>query len=281
MPKGDPHARANILGVGIHAVDMVRAVGLIDSAIAEHRKGVVCLTGVHGVMEARKDSDFRSVLNRAFLNLPDGRPTVWIGRLEGFTRMDHGPGPQLMLSVCEMSLAKGYTHFLYGGKAGVAEDLRKELLAKFPSIKIVGTYTPPFRPLNTDDERNLRRMFSDLEPDITWIGLSTPKQEKFMAKYIEQLRTKVMVGVGAAFDMHTGRIKDSPEWMKRAGLAWLYRLLQEPRRLWRRYLGANPRFLCEITLQLLRLKKYDLEDLGPESLLESELTVLDHGSIDA
>lgn len=164
-----------------------------------------------------------------------------------------------MLKVCEMSLQKGYTHFLYGGDVGVAQQLGEVLLRKFPGIKIAGTYTPPFRPLNGDEEAELLRLVSQHKPDICWVGLSTPKQERFMAEYLHKLDTTVMIGVGAAFDFHTGRVKDAPQWMKTAGLAWVHRLCQEPRRLWKRYLKANPRFVCEITLQLLRLKSYDLE----------------------
>jgi N-acetylglucosaminyldiphosphoundecaprenol N-acetyl-beta-D-mannosaminyltransferase len=251
--------RANVLGVGIHAVDVDHALALIDSALVHGRKGIVCATGVHGITEARKDPTFRALLNNAFLNIPDSRPTFWVGRLEGFRQIAHIGGPRLMLKVCEMSLLKGYKHFLYGGGAGVAQELRETLLQKFPGIKITGTYTPPFRPLNRDEEAELLHLVSQQKPDICWVGLSTPKQERFMAEYLDRLDTTVMIGVGAAFDFHTGRVKDAPQWMKTAGLAWVHRLCQEPRRLWKRYLKAIPRFLYEITLQLLKFKKYDLE----------------------
>jgi N-acetylglucosaminyldiphosphoundecaprenol N-acetyl-beta-D-mannosaminyltransferase len=259
--------RANLLGVGIHALDVKQAVALIDSAIAEGKKGIVCATGVHGITEARRDPEFRSILNSAFLNIPDGRPAFWVGRIQGFKRMRHVGGPELMLSVCEMSVLKGYTHFLYGGDIGVAEQLRENLARKFPGINITGTYTPPFRPLNSDEKAELQDLLSQQKPDICWVGLSTPKQEFFMAEYLTQLDTIIMVGVGAAFDMHTGRIKRAPDWIKAAGLAWLHRLCQEPRRLWKRYLRANPQFLCQITLQLLGLRTYNLESPRRETHL--------------
>jgi N-acetylglucosaminyldiphosphoundecaprenol N-acetyl-beta-D-mannosaminyltransferase len=259
MPEQFIPLRANILGVGIHALDVDKAVALIDSALAEGRKGIVCATGVHGITEARKDPTFRAVLNNAFLNIPDSRPTFWVGRLEGFDQIAHIGGPRLMLRVCEMSVQRGYTHFLYGGNVGVAQELRETLARKFPGIKITGTYTPPFGPLTGDEEAELLQLVSQQKPNICWVGLSTPKQERFMAEYLRKLDTTVMIGVGAAFDFHTGRVKDAPQWMKTAGLAWLHRLGQEPRRLWKRYLSANTRFLCEIMLQLLRLRTYHLE----------------------
>jgi N-acetylglucosaminyldiphosphoundecaprenol N-acetyl-beta-D-mannosaminyltransferase len=259
MPEAQVPLRANVLGVGIHALDLGQAVALIDSAIAEGRKEFVCATGVHGVTEARKDPGFRALLNSAFLNIPDSRPIFWVGRLEGFRQIAHIGGPRLMLSICAQSVERGYTHFLYGGEAGVAQQLREILMQKFPGIKITGTYTPPFRGLNDKEEAELLRLLSLHKPDICWVGLSTPKQEKFMAEYLPKLDTRVMVGVGAAFDFHTGRVKDAPQWMKTAGLAWTHRLYQQPGRLWKRYLKANPRFVFEIALQLLKFRNYDLD----------------------
>jgi N-acetylglucosaminyldiphosphoundecaprenol N-acetyl-beta-D-mannosaminyltransferase len=259
MPEIHIPLRANVLGVGIHALGVAEAVALIDSALAQGRKGIVCATGVHGITEARKDFRFRTLLNSAFLNIPDSRPTFWVGRLQGFRQMGHIGGPRLMLKVCEMSVTRGYTHFLYGGDVGVAQQLSEVLVRKFPGIKITGTYTPPFRPLNEDEQGELQHLVSRQKPDICWVGLSTPKQEQFMAEYLNKLDTTIMVGVGAAFDFHSGRAKDAPTWMKTAGLAWLHRLCREPKRLWKRYLNAIPRFLYEITLQLLKIRTYDLE----------------------
>lgn len=249
---------ANVLGVGVHAVNISRVMSLVESALAGGGKYYICFTGVHGVMEAQRDAGLKTILNSSFLNAPDGRPTVWVGWIQGFAEMGQVGGPELMLEVCHLSLQKAYTHFLFGGNPGVAETVRATLQRRFPGIRIVGTYTPPFRQLDPQEEADLLRMVSQTSPDIFWVGISTPKQEKFMAQYLPKLDTKMMFGVGAAFDFHTGRIKDAPQWVKRLGFAWVHRLNQEPRRLWKRYLKSNPRFIWAITLQLLGLKKYNL-----------------------
>lgn len=251
--------RANVLGVGVHAVDMDRVLAIFQQMVDERQRGYICVTGVHGIMEAQKNAPFRSILNGSMLTTPDGMPTVWVGRWQGYSQMKRVFGPEMMLKVCAMSVDKGYTHFLYGGGDGVAEQLKGALLQKFPGLRIVGTYTPPFRSLNKTEVDDLCAQVFRVKPDIFWVGLSTPKQEQFMADYLLRLDTLVMVGVGAAFDVHTGRTQDAPQWMKTAGLQWLHRLAQEPRRLWRRYLFNNPRFVLKIACQLLGLSKYRLE----------------------
>jgi len=252
-------ARANVLGVGVHALDLLQAAGTIEAAIIAGRKGYVCVTGVHGVMEAQRSPEFRSILNRAFLVTPDGMPTVWVGKLQGHYYMRRVFGPDLMLEVCRRSPARGYTHFLYGGKPGVAEQLRGVLAQAFPGIEVVGTYVPPFRDLSCAEEASLIRQVSLSKPDIIWVGLSTPRQERFMWKYLHRLNSTLMIGVGAAFDIHTGRIKDAPSWIKLSGLQWLHRLCQEPSRLWKRYLINNCGFVAKLALQLFRLKNYELD----------------------
>jgi N-acetylglucosaminyldiphosphoundecaprenol N-acetyl-beta-D-mannosaminyltransferase len=251
-------SRANVLGVGIHAVDMRSAVEVLKSAVQDHRKGYVCVTGVHGIMEAQTNPFFRSILNHSLLTTPDGMPTVWVGRWQGHSQMRRVFGPDLMLEVCEMSVREGYTHFLYGGADGVVEQLSAALSGKFSGLRIVGTYSPPFRPLNQIEQEELGARVASVKPDFFWVGLSTPKQERFMAEYLPRLDTQVMVGVGAAFDIHTGRIQDAPRWVKQSGLQWLHRLGQEPRRLWKRYLYNNPRFVIKMMSQLLGLSKHPL-----------------------
>jgi len=250
--------RANVLGVGIGAINLQDALGLSERLLREHGKGYVCLTGIHGVMEAQRDEDLRAILNRAFLCAPDGMPTVWVGHLQGHRKMRRVYGPDYMLGMCHLSVKLGYRHFLYGGNPGVAQKLQHRLEQKFPGIDIVGTYTPPFRPLMPAEEDELVAIVSHAQPDIFWVGLSTPKQERFMAQYLSRLDTVLMVGVGAAFDIHAGLLADAPQWMKNCGLQWLFRLLKEPRRLWRRYLSNNPRFLWSIGLQLAGIHKYPL-----------------------
>jgi N-acetylglucosaminyldiphosphoundecaprenol N-acetyl-beta-D-mannosaminyltransferase len=247
---------ANVLGVRVDAIDIDRAAERIERAVAENEKGYVCVTGVHGVMEAQDDPEFKTILNRSMMTIPDGMPTVWVGRLQGVKCIKRVFGPDLMVEVCARSMQKGYTHFLYGGADGVAEKLKDALLSRFPGIRIVGTYTPPFRTLTEAEFERLESTILALNPDLFWVGLSTPKQERFMAAHGQRLATKIMIGVGAAFDIHTGRLRDAPDWVKNLGLQWSHRLMQEPSRLWKRYLVNNPRFIWKIALQLTGMRDY-------------------------
>ncbi len=253
-----PTQRVNVLGIGLSAINLDSALAAISDALANKTKGYICVTGVHGVMESQSDPTLRGILNRAFLNTPDGMPMVWAGKLRGFREMDRVYGPDLMHLVCDWSRQKNYKHFLYGGADGVASELKQRLEEKFPGLKIAGTYTPPFRALNATEEAELIRTVGELKPDILWVGLSTPKQERFMAQYGSKLATTLLFGVGAAFDFHAGRVRQAPRWMQRSGLEWLFRLGCEPKRLWKRYLKNNPVFAWKIFWQLTGLKKYDL-----------------------
>lgn len=251
-------ARANILGIGISAINMEDAVNACDELVASGGGGYVCVTGVHGVMEARRNRRLREILNRSFLNVPDGMPTVWVGRLQRHQNIRRVYGPELMLTFCKATASKGYRHFLYGGNPGVAERLATALKDQVPGLQIAGTYTPPFRPLTQAEEKDLTEKLLASHADVLWVGLSTPKQEQFMAQYLGRLTVKLMVGVGAAFDIHTGGIKDAPQWVKSAGLQWLHRLCHEPRRLWKRYFIIVPAFLFHIALQFIGIERYSL-----------------------
>ncbi|HEX3625162.1 MAG TPA: WecB/TagA/CpsF family glycosyltransferase [Verrucomicrobiae bacterium] len=250
--------RVNVLGVGISVLNLPTALAEIAEAIRQRRKGYICVTGVHGVMEAQNDESFRAILNNAFLCTPDGMPMVWAGKMTGHRQMRRVYGPDLMLDICGWSQENPCRHFFFGGAPGVAEQLAGNLKARFPNLEIAGTFTPPFRPLNPAEENELREKVRAARPDIFWVGLSTPKQEKFMAQHLPKLDATLMVGVGAAFDFLSGRVKQAPRWMQRSGLEWLYRLCSEPRRLAGRYFKNNPLFLAKITLQLSGLKKYTL-----------------------
>lgn len=249
-------------GVGISPINYDSACAAVLSAIRVGSKGYVCVTGVHGVSEAQDDPAFRDILNRAFLVTPDGMPMVWYGKAQGHS-ISRVYGPTFMLKMCELSVSEGLTHFFYGGGDGVADKLRDNLCSRFPGLKVVGTYTPPFRPLNSGERESLGTRISDLKPDMIWVGLSTPKQERFMQEYLPQLETKVMVGVGAAFDFHAGLVPQAPSWMQAIGMEWFYRLCKEPRRLWKRYLRNNPLFIGRTLLQSLRLRRYKLPDDQP------------------
>ncbi|HSY13863.1 MAG TPA: WecB/TagA/CpsF family glycosyltransferase [Verrucomicrobiae bacterium] len=257
-PTREGLPRANVLGVGIHAIAMQEALRESEWALQQRRKAYICVTGVHGVMEAQSDLALRDILNGAFLCTPDGMPTVWVGRCQGYQQMRRVYGPDFMWELCRQSVKPGYRHFLYGGKPGVADTLKLSLEKRIPGILICGTYTPPFQPLTPQEEDRLTNAVNSACPDIVWVGLSTPKQEHFMGQFLDRLNTSLMIGVGAAFDIHAGLVPDAPGWMKASGLQWLHRLYTEPRRLWRRYLSNNPRFLWKILLQLTRLKSFSL-----------------------
>ncbi len=251
--------RVNVLGVGISAINLDLARDAFREAILSKSKGYVTVTGVHGVMECQSDEALKKIHNLAFLCTPDGMPMVWMGKIQGFKKMDRVYGPDLMLEIFAMSLQHGFRHFFYGGANGAALELKEKLEKRFPGIKIVGTYEPPFRPLNSGEQQELSALVDQAQPDILWVGLSTPKQEKFMSEYLPKLNVTLMVGVGAAFDFHSGRVKQAPRWIQRSGLEWFYRLCSEPRRLWKRYLKNNPRFVFGAFCQILKLKKYSLD----------------------
>ncbi len=249
-----------MLGIGVSAINMAEALCLSEGLLREQGKGYVCLTGVHGIMEAQRDNALRGILNHSFLCAPDGMPTVWVGRLQGHQNMNRVYGPDYMMEMCKLSAMAGFRQFLCGGKAGVAAQLKQQLELMVPAINIVGTYTPPFRPLTPSEEDEMTATINRARPDIVWIGLSTPKQEHFMAQYANRLNASLLVGVGAAFDIHAGILTDAPAWVKSCGLQWLDRLIKEPRRLWRRYLNNNPRFLWNIGLQLSGLRRFDIKE---------------------
>jgi N-acetylglucosaminyldiphosphoundecaprenol N-acetyl-beta-D-mannosaminyltransferase len=210
-------------------------------------------------MESQRDGELRRIHNEAGLVTPDGMPLVWISRLKGHAQVGRVYGPDLMLVFCEASERQGYRHFLYGGGAGVAELLASRLKERFPGLAIVGTLCPPFRALEPDEDDEVVRCINQARPDIVWVGLSTPKQERWMRAHFGRLTAPVLVGVGAAFDFHAGLKRQAPRWIQRSGLEWLFRLAAEPRRLWRRYLYNNPRFVFLVALQLLGLRRYAVE----------------------
>jgi N-acetylglucosaminyldiphosphoundecaprenol N-acetyl-beta-D-mannosaminyltransferase len=265
-PNGSFHAhdfhtmadRINVLGVGVSPLNIPLAIAAMQRAIDSRTKGYICVTGVHGVSEAQESPAFRSILNGAFLNTPDGMPMVWLGRHDGHPEMDRVYGPDLLVQSCRVSEQAHWKHFFYGGAPGVADQLAAALRERHPHLHVVGTYCPPFRPLNEAEKQELKTQVAAAQPDIIWVGLSTPKQEAFMAEALAWLDTTLMVGVGAAFDLLSGRVRQAPRWIQRCGFEWLYRLYQEPRRLWKRYLKNNPLFVGRLFLQGVGLRPYSL-----------------------
>jgi N-acetylglucosaminyldiphosphoundecaprenol N-acetyl-beta-D-mannosaminyltransferase len=250
---------ANILGVGVSAINMEMALGTIEDWIESHEAHYVCVTGVHGVMESQRDAELRRIHNTAGMVTPDGMPLVWLSRLMGFSDVERVYGPDLMLAMCERSIERGYCHFFYGGGHGVAEQLVARLQARFPGLQVAGICSPPFRPLTPAEDRSVVERINAVQPDIVWVGLSTPKQEHWMAAHVRRLSPTVLIGVGAAFDFHAGLKRQAPRWMQKNGLEWLFRLATEPRRLWRRYLINNSWFLWLMLLRVLGRRSYGLE----------------------
>jgi N-acetylglucosaminyldiphosphoundecaprenol N-acetyl-beta-D-mannosaminyltransferase len=217
----------------------------------------IAVTGMHGIMEARHDASFRDILNCASMVVPDGMPLVWLGRLKGHPLKRRVYGPELMLDFCERSARKGFRHFFYGGGPGVAKKLADEMSNRFPGLVVAGTSSPPFRNLTEGEEKELVNQISQAAPDILWVGLGTPKQERWMHEHSSRLGAPVLVGVGAAFDILSGEKKQAPAWMREHGLEWFFRLLQEPKRLWRRYILCGSEFLLCIALDFLGLRKFE------------------------
>jgi N-acetylglucosaminyldiphosphoundecaprenol N-acetyl-beta-D-mannosaminyltransferase len=248
--------KVNVLGVGISVLDQDRAREFLFDAVRNGKRGYVTITNVHSVSEAQRDPELRRILNNALLATPDGVPLVWMGRLQGHRSIRRVYGPDLVLNLCDHSRSSGFSHFFFGGKPGVAEELANVLQARFPGLRVAGTFSPPFGPLNREKRDALAKKVGETRPDFFWVGIGMPKQEKFMADYISILtEAKIFIGVGAAFDFFTGRVRQAPRWMMRIGLEWLFRLFQEPTRLWRRYLIYNPLFIIRAAGQLLGLRK--------------------------
>ncbi len=255
MKASTIHPAAHVLGIDVDAINMPQALAHVSELLDRRKGGYVCVAGVHGVMEAQDSPQLRSAYTNSDMTIPDGMPLVWVGHSQGYAEMSRVTGPDLMLEIFRRREFEEVTHFLYGGQEGIAEELRDKLMVRFPWIKIVGVATPPFCESIDREQEDFIATINQLKPDIVWVGISCPKQEIFMARHLPRLGSALMFGVGAAFDYHTGRIRDCSEWIKRAGLQWLHRLLQDPRRLWRRYLRTHPRFIWRISLQLLQARK--------------------------
>lgn len=240
-----------VLGVRVDAVQIPDIIGVVEKWVRERAATqYIAVTGMHGISVAREDSRFREILGEAGLVIPDGMPLVWLGRLQGHSEVKRRtPGAEVMEAICRETGSK-YSHFFYGGVPGVADLLAKSEQERY-GIRVAGTYCPPFRPLTQAEEAELLAMIRTAAPDILWVGLSTPKQEKWMYEFRDKIQVPVMLGVGAAFDMNTGRLKRAPRWMQENGLEWLFRLGVEPRRLWRRYILGGSSFVWAVCLEHL------------------------------
>lgn len=254
QPKPHPIPEAatdDILGVRVALIDYGRTLDWIDTMAAEDEHGYVCVCNVHTVMASREDPDLRSALVRSSLNVPDGQPLVWALNALGHSLTDRVYGPELMARACSRAAASGLRFYLYGGRnQGALVQLALNLRQRYPGIRIVGGYSPPHRPLTEEEQAAVVTEINDATPDVVWVGIGVPKQEKWMAAVRPVLNAPVLIGVGAAFDFHAGLVPQAPPWLQRAGMEWAFRLAHEPRRLWRRYIRYNPRFVAAFARQL-------------------------------
>jgi N-acetylglucosaminyldiphosphoundecaprenol N-acetyl-beta-D-mannosaminyltransferase len=245
--------RVDVLGIPVSATTFDDALDRVEGWIRARDPHFVLFATVHGVMEAQSDPTLAAIAQRAGMIAPDGMPMVWASHHAGITRATRVYGPDFLLAMAERSAEKGYTSFFYGGNDGVADELAATLSERFEGFRCVGTYCPPFRPLTSEEEDEVVEMIRAANPDMVWVGLSTPKQDRWMGAFVDRLGVPVLLGVGAAFDFHTGNVSQAPPWMQRNGLEWAYRLAVEPKRLWRRYLILNPKFVARILRRRPRL----------------------------
>ncbi|MGY0230811.1 WecB/TagA/CpsF family glycosyltransferase [Longispora urticae] len=243
--EAPPIQRVDVLGVGVSAVNMDMAVGEVTRWVDQRERHYVCVTGVHGVMESQRDPDLLRIHNESGLTTPDGMPMVWAGHQAGADWMTRVYGPDLMLTVLARAAERGWGSYLYGGNDGVPELLAAKLTERFPGLKIVGMHSPPFRPLTPEEDDAIVREINSSGAELVWVGLSTPKQERWMAAHVGRLDAPALFGVGAAFDFHAGLVPQAPAWIQKRGLEWAFRLTKEPKRLWRRYFRNNPAYLWQ------------------------------------
>jgi N-acetylglucosaminyldiphosphoundecaprenol N-acetyl-beta-D-mannosaminyltransferase len=237
---------------------LVEVLNTIKNTLKKNEKKslYICASSVHGIIESQKDLELKEILNNAFINHPDGLPLVKMGRLLGEKKMEQIKGPKLFPAICEMTSSMNVRHFFYGGKEGVADKLANKMAKKYPGLKLAGTYCPPFRSLRENEKNKIINAINKFRADVVWVGLSSPKQEKWIGEFHKKIKVKLIFSVGAAFDFHTGNIIFAPLWMQKIGLEWFYRLIKEPKRLWKRYFKIIPPFMFFSILQLTGLKKF-------------------------
>jgi len=244
--------KLDVLGIGVSAANMNATLAEMDRWVAEGTKGYATLTGVHGLMEARRDPDVGRAYNQADLSLPDGMPLVWLLWRAGFADADRVYGPDLMLALFEHGIGRGYRHYLYGSSPKVLGLLEGRLRQRFPDALIVGSHSPPMRPPGAPEEQAVLDEINAAKPDFIWVGLGAPKQDLWMIKHRPLLDAAALLGVGAAFDFHAGLLRQAPHWVQRAGLEWAFRLAMEPRRLAGRYFRNIPPFLALLGARAIR-----------------------------
>ena len=241
----------DVLGVQLALTDYDQTLDWIDAMVESRDRGFVCACNTHTVMASREDPELAAALERASLNVPDGQPLVWAINALGHSLTDRVYGPELMARACERAAQQGHRFYLYGGRnQGALVQLALNLRQRYPGVKIVGGYSPPHRLLTEEEREAIVDEINHSRADVVWVGIGVPKQEKWMAEMRPRLQTPVLVGVGAAFDFHAGLVPQAPPWIQDSGLEWAFRLMQEPQRLWRRYMRYNPKFVGAFARQL-------------------------------
>jgi N-acetylglucosaminyldiphosphoundecaprenol N-acetyl-beta-D-mannosaminyltransferase len=264
LPSGTPLATepapapiapdaVSILGIPLAMTDYTATMDWMDATIAHGEKGYICVAATHTVMVCDEDPELREAVLNSSLTLPDGQPLVWAMNALGGDLQDRVYGPELMARYCDRAARRGTRMYLYGGRnQGALVQLALNLRQRFPGVQIVGGYSPPFRDLSEEEEDAIVGEMNGSNADVIWVGVGAPKQEKWMAAMRDRLDAAVLVGVGAAFDFHAGLVPQAPMWMQSAGLEWLFRMAQEPRRLAPRYVRYNPRFITGFARQYAR-----------------------------
>ena len=232
----------NIMGVDIAAIDMNWLIDYLDRNLKDLFGDYICVSNVHTTVTAYEDKKYRNVQNGGIMAIPDGAPLSSLGQKRGFKNMKRITGPSLMEEIFKISSSKGYRHYFYGSTDETLKKMNSVLTATYPGIQIVGMYSPPFRPMTKEEDREIVERINRTKPDFIWVGLGAPKQEIWMARHQGRMNG-LMIGVGAGFDYHAGNIERAPLWMQKSSLEWLYRLLQDPKRLFRRYWHTNTKFI--------------------------------------
>jgi N-acetylglucosaminyldiphosphoundecaprenol N-acetyl-beta-D-mannosaminyltransferase len=245
-----------VLGVRLDAIQIPKAINLIKEFVKGSKTGYfIALIDSHQVMEGCKDPVFKAMLNSADLSLPDGMPLLWLAKKKGFLLKRRVYGPELMETFLSQTRGE-YSHFFYGGKPKVTERLAQVLKQKYPELRISGFYSPPFKQLDEEEDAGIIDLINNAKPDILWVGLGVPKQEKWIYTHRQKIKVPVMIGVGAAFDFLSGSKPQAPSWMRESGLEWTFRLITEPKRLWYRYLVLGPKFVIYLMLEHLGMRKF-------------------------
>jgi N-acetylglucosaminyldiphosphoundecaprenol N-acetyl-beta-D-mannosaminyltransferase len=249
----DKLVRQSILGVEINITNMPQVTATIHDWIVQCDPHYVCVTPAHSIMDCYYNPNLLKVFNQSGLTTPDGMSVVWTLKVMGHKHVGRVYGPDLMHALCKVSLDRGYSHYFYGGAQGVVEELSNRLNSTYPGLQIAGHYTPPFGKVSLEENRHIIEQIRATSPDILWVGISSPRQELWMAEHVNKLDVPVLIGVGAAFDFLSGRKQQAPKWIQRSGLEWLYRFIREPIRMWPRY-SRYPLFVLLLFAQFLGIR---------------------------